>query len=105
MNHTPRASGQEISLISKQGFFGSARPAINADPSQGSHLFHNITSLGINYLNVGLHQGDRFDWQKLAGLAVVEETAHAVHLRCSQPFILRVDGRKRIGVVTQHLKS
>ncbi len=79
-------------------------PAINADPSQGSHFFHNITSLGINYLNVGIDQGDRFDWQNLAGMEVVEETAHAVHVRCPQPFVLRVDGRKRIGVLLQYLK-
>ncbi len=80
-------------------------PSINADPSQGSHFFHNITSLGINYLNIGIHQGDRFDWQRLAGMEVVEETAHAVHVRCPQPFVLRVDGRRRIGVLLQHLKT
>ncbi|MBU1566511.1 MAG: hypothetical protein KJ630_12900 [Proteobacteria bacterium] len=79
----------------------TVHPAINADPSQGSHFFHNITSLGINYLNVGINPADRFDWQKLAGIEVVEETAHTVHIRCPEPFVLRVDGRKRIGVVLQ----
>ncbi len=83
----------------------TTHPAINADPSQGSHFFHNITSLGINYLNVGIDPGDRFDWQNLAGMEVVEETTHAVHVRCPQPFVLRVDGRKRIGVLLRHLKT
>ncbi len=83
----------------------TTHPAINADPSQGSHFFHNITSLGINYLNVGIHPGDRFDWQALAGLQVVEETTHAVHVRCPQPFTLRVDGRKRIGVLLHCLSA
>ena len=77
----------------------TAHPAISADPSQGSHFFHNITSLGINYLNVGIHPGDRFDWQALKTLVVVSESTHTVHVRSEKPFILRVDGRKRIGVL------
>lgn len=81
----------------------TVHPAIHADPSQGSHFFHNITSLGINYLNVGVHPDDFFDWQYLAGLPIVEETAHAVHVRLPQPVTLRVDGRKRIGVLLKEL--
>ena len=77
----------------------TVHPAINADPSQGSHFFHNITSLGINYLNVGTHSGDLIDWPYLAGLAVVQETEHVVHVRCREPFALRVDGRRRVGVL------
>ncbi len=80
----------------------TTHPAINADPSQGSHFFHNITSLGINYLNVGIDPDDRFDWNALAGLPVVEQTTHTVHVHCPQPLVLRVDGRKRIGVLLQH---
>ncbi len=83
----------------------TTHPAINADPSQGSHFFHNITSLGINYLVVGIDSRDRFDWQALGGLQVVEETAHAVHLHSHHPFVLRVNGRKRIGVLLRHLKT
>lgn len=77
----------------------TVHPSINADPSQGSHFFHNIASLGINYLNVGIHPEDRIDWQYLAGLTVAEETEHVVHVRRAAPFVLRVDGRKRMGVL------
>lgn len=77
----------------------TVHPAIHADPSQGSHFFHNITALGINYLNIGIDPGDRFDWQALTGLEVLAETAHAVHIHSAQPFSLKVDGRKRIGVL------
>ncbi len=77
----------------------TTHPSIHADPSQGSHFFHNITSLGINYFNVGIHSGDRFDWQALVDLPVIEETAHVVQVRSPRPFILRVDGRNRIGVL------
>lgn len=74
-------------------------PSINADPSQGSHFFHNITSLGINYLNVGVDPADRIDWSWLAGLPVIQETEHVVHVRHSRPVTLKVDGRKRLGVL------
>lgn len=82
----------------------TVHPAIHADPSQGSHFFHNITSLGINYLNVGMHPEDRIDWQYLAGLTVVEETELVVHVRRDRPFVLRVDGRRRIGVLLKDLR-
>jgi hypothetical protein len=73
--------------------------SLHADPSQGSHFFHNITSLGINYLNVGGHAADRIDWQWLVGLPVVQETDYVVHVRHSRPVTLKVDGRKRLGIL------
>jgi Pyruvate phosphate dikinase, AMP/ATP-binding domain len=78
----------------------TTHPAINADPSQGSHFFHNITSLGINYLNVGVDPGDRFLWENLLSLEVIAETPMAAHLRAAAPFVLRVDGRSRLGVIS-----
>lgn len=77
----------------------TVHPAINADPSQGSHFFHNITSLGINYLNVTAQPGDLIDWRYLAELPIIAETEHVVHVRCPAPAALRVDGRRRLGVL------
>lgn len=74
-------------------------PKVHADPSQGSHFFHNITSLGINYLNLGIDPDDRIDWAWLAERPVVQETPHAVHVRLPQPFTLKVDGRRRLGIL------
>ncbi len=79
----------------------TVHPSINADPSQGSHFFHNITSLGINYLNVGVHPADRLDWGWLTGLPIVQETTHVVHVCHSRPLSLKVDGRKRLGVLLE----
>jgi hypothetical protein len=78
----------------------TTHPTINADPSQGSHFFHNITSLGINYLNVGIDPGDRFLWENLLSLEMIAETPMAAHLRAATPFVLRVDGRSRLGVIS-----
>ena len=48
------------------------------EPSQGTHFFHNITSLGVGYLNVNdlLMASDRIDFEVLSSLA--EDTGISV---------------------------
>jgi hypothetical protein len=68
-------------------------PRMKADPSHGSHFFHNITSIGIAYLNVGTRPGDRLDWNWLAALPRAQKTPHVIHARFSAGLTLKVDGR------------
>lgn len=68
-------------------------PQLRVEPSQGSHFFHNITTLGINYVMVSGKQGERFDWDWLAGQTVVERDEHVVHVRLPRPMVIKVDGR------------
>jgi hypothetical protein len=77
----------------------TTHPRVNADPSHGSHFFHNITSLGIGYLNVGTRPGDRMDWDWLATLPAVQATPHVIHARCPTGVTLMVDGRIGEGVL------
>ena len=79
----------------------TTHPKVHADPSQGSHFFHNITSLGINYLNLGVHPDDRIDWPWLAAQPVLKDTEYVVHIRLPRPFTLKVDGRRRLGILLQ----
>jgi CheY-like chemotaxis protein len=74
---------------------------IKADPSQGSHFFQNITSLGIHYLTVteDSGSGDYFDWQWVDGLPAVTETSFLRHVRLEKPFFLKIDGRTCEGVI------
>jgi hypothetical protein len=65
--------------------------ALKADPSQGSHFFHNITTLGITYATVS--EDDYIDWDWLTSQTAANETAHVVHLKLDRPFVLKVDGR------------
>lgn len=69
---------------------------LKADPSQGSHFFQNITSLGIHYITVteGPETEDRFDWKWLNSLPVVQETTFLRHVTLEKPLILKIDGRK-----------
>jgi len=77
----------------------TAHAELQADPSQGSHFFHNLTSLGINYLTVLDNGQDHVDWQRLAALPRARGTDHLVHVRLERPVILKVDGRTSRGVV------
>ena len=83
----------------------TTHPLINAEPSYGSHFFHNITALGINYFNVNHPTEDALDWQWLASLAKVNEKAHVVHAVNPRSFTLKVDGRQGIGVIIDPLTS
>jgi hypothetical protein len=72
---------------------------ISAEPSQGSHFFHNITSLGINYLTVVDPKNDFIDWDWISSLSLAHETKYIGHVRRETPFILRVDGRNSLGAL------
>lgn len=77
----------------------TVHPRIQAEPSQGSHFFHNITSLGINYLNVGHHPSDRLGHEWIQRLNVQTETEFILHFANPEPLVLKVDGRRSIGVI------
>ena len=72
---------------------------LKADPSQGSHFFHNITSLGISYLNVTGHGDDFIDWNWLASLPAAEQTEHLRHVRLDHPLTLKIDGKSSRAVL------
>lgn len=74
-------------------------PLINAEPSQGSHFFHNITSLGINYLTVESGQRDDLDWKWIQDLEIIDETDFIAHACSKKPLTLKVDGRRSVGVI------
>lgn len=71
---------------------------LNTDPTQGSHFFQNITSLGIHYIMVNeLNQngsGDFFDWQWVGEQPAESETEYVRHVRLDKPMVLKIDGRK-----------
>jgi hypothetical protein len=72
---------------------------LKADPSQGSHFFHNITSLGISYLTVTGNGNDFLDWQWLGSLPAASETGFLRHCRLERPMTIKVDGRSSRGVL------
>ena len=77
----------------------TTHPQVNAAPSHGSHFFHNITALGISYLNLGRHPDDRMDWDWLTALPTGQATPHVIHAHCPSGLSLMVDGRIGLGVL------
>ena len=69
-------------------------PLIKAEPSQGSHFFHNITTMGINYINVSNNNGDFFNWDWLTALEPRHASPHFAHVRLEKAMTIKVDGRK-----------
>jgi hypothetical protein len=72
---------------------------LKADPSQGSHFFHNITSLGISYLNTSEGGEDFIDWQWLQSLPVKTATPHLKHIILNKPLTIKIDGKQSRAVI------
>ena len=74
-------------------------PDLKADPSQGSHFFHNITSLGITYITVSDSNGDHLDWNWLNAQDKAQDLQFMAHVRLDHPLKLKVDGRSSHSVI------
>jgi CheY-like chemotaxis protein len=72
---------------------------LKADPSQGSHFFHNITSLGISYLNTREKGDDFIDWDWLQSLPAENETRYLRHVKLKKPLTLKIDGKSSCAVL------
>ncbi|MDQ1330296.1 MAG: hypothetical protein QG578_559, partial [Thermodesulfobacteriota bacterium] len=72
---------------------------LKADPSQGSHFFHNITSLGISYITVSGEGKNYLDLKWLREMPAVTETQVLKHIRLDRPLTLKIDGRKSCAVI------
>jgi CheY-like chemotaxis protein len=69
-------------------------------PSQGTHFFQNLTSLGIGYFTVHPSLSEGFiNWDWLAAQELVEETRFVHHVRVSEPLDVVLNGYKQEGVI------
>ncbi len=70
------------------------------EPSQGTHFFQNLTSFGVSYLTINPYNNDGFyDLEYLDSLPATTETTYLRHVRFKKPIVVKVDGRKSVGVV------
>ncbi len=71
------------------------------DASLGSHFFHNVTSMGVGYLTIQPEQSksiihyDILEKQKL-----ISKTKYFRHVSFKKPLSIKMDGKKRIAVIT-----
>lgn len=77
----------------------STLPSMNVDFSQGSHFFHNLSSFEATYFMLRYDGDFRIDWEWLEKQAALRETDYIRHVRIEQPLVIRVDGRRGLGVI------
>jgi hypothetical protein len=68
-------------------------------PSQGSHFFQNITSLGIGYFTVSRSEVNLLDTKWLSSIDAVFSTEHVRHIRLDKPLEILMDRKVRMGVI------
>jgi hypothetical protein len=73
---------------------------LNVTPSQGSHFFQNLTSFMVGYFTVNAHTNHGFiDWEWLSAQEAVEELVFTRHIRCAEPFTIKMNGHKNKGII------
>ena len=71
------------------------------DASSGSHFFHNVTSMNVGYFSVLPELGDSFiDYGLLKKQKLINRTNFFRHVRFDKSLKIRMDGKKRLAVVT-----
>ena len=71
------------------------------DASSGSHFFHNVTSANVGYFSVQPENSDSFiNYDILEQQELIEAKRYFRHVRFKEPFKVRMDGKKRISVIT-----
>jgi hypothetical protein len=79
----------------------TAIPGFNVDPSQGTHFFHNITSLRVGYLSVDPQQeSEKVDWDWVESQPNVLDLKFVKQVRATQPIVVKLDGVSGRGYIT-----
>lgn len=67
-------------------------PGFQVEPSQGTHFFQNITSLGVGYLSIDTVAGDgNVDFDALGGLDCEQKMKYAVVLHTEEPITAYIE--------------
>ena len=73
---------------------------LQAEPSEGTHFFQNVTSLGCLYLTVNPLLGKgKVDYERIYSLPVKAETEHFLRLSAPVSFLVKADGKSGRAVV------
>lgn len=76
------------------------------DPSQGTHFFQNLTSFRVGYFTINPFINDgHFDLDYLNQFDPFYENEFIKHIRFDKPLLVKIDGKKKIGVVMKRNKD
>ncbi len=76
-------------------------PDMHVELSQGSHFFHNLTSLQLFYFCISHNGKYKIDWDWLNSLNAETEMKNVRHIKTKESLIVKVDGRNSIGVINR----
>ncbi len=71
----------------------------SVEMSQGSHFFHNLTSLGVNYLALPKTSQYKLDWDWLSAHPEIQGTDFVRHVRTARPLTIKIDGRSSRAII------
>lgn len=79
----------------------SAMENYRIEPSQGTHFFQNLTSFGVGYFTVNpfVENEGFFDEEFLNAQPAVYETEFIRQVHFDWPVVIKINGKKRVGVV------
>ena len=95
------AMAAELSALNaKMEIVETGLPDMQVEPSQGTHFFQNMTSLGCIYLTVNptFNEGN-LDFSLLDTLERVEETPHFVHYHSMNDLVIKANGLEKKAVI------
>lgn len=71
------------------------------EPSQGTHFFQNLTSFGVGYFTINsyMEDGGTFNEAFLNSQPAVNETEYVRHVRFHNPLVIKMNGKKKYGLV------
>lgn len=71
-----------------------------ADPSQGSHFFHNMVSLKMGYFHIKRTTEDEYIlWEWIKQQELFHKGTYINHIRTHKPLVIKLNGRKSMGVI------
>lgn len=71
------------------------------DPSQGTHFFQNLTSFGVGYFTINAYMNDGlYNQELLNSMPAVEESKYLRWVHFDKPLAVKMNGKKKIGVVS-----
>ena len=74
---------------------------LKAEPSMGSHFYHNLTSLSMGYFHIGhIEKEDDFiSWDRLKAEKLYMQKDHVKLIRSDTPYIVKIDGSTSQGII------
>ncbi len=82
----------------------SSLPGYRIEPSQGTHFFQNLTSIGVGYFTVDVHNADSHaicDMDFLDSMPADVETEWIRVVTFDSPLAISINGRKGVGAVAK----